>query len=88
MATPEQLLRAVHKAPPEAGRVVLVGHNPGMEAFASLLAGRGSEEDALERLHEKFPTAAVARFAFDGGWDALSFGQARLLDFLKPRDFG
>ncbi|WP_349365419.1 MAG: histidine phosphatase family protein [Nitratireductor rhodophyticola] len=87
MAAPEQLLAALQKIPEKAARVLLVGHNPGMEDFASRLAGDGSEEDALERMREKFPTAAVARFAFDGRWDALSFGQARLLDFLKPRDF-
>ncbi|MDJ1462486.1 histidine phosphatase family protein [Nitratireductor sp. GZWM139] len=87
MATPGQLLAALHKVPEEAGRVLVVGHNPGMEDFASLLAGNGSGEDALERMREKYPTAALARFAFDGRWDALAFGGARLLHFMKPKDF-
>lgn len=87
MASPDELLAALRSTSRTAKRVLLVGHNPGMEDFASRLAGAGSEEDALERMREKFPTAALARFTIEGEWNALAFGAGRLLDFLKPKDF-
>jgi phosphohistidine phosphatase len=40
----------------------------------------------LQQLREKFPTAALARFDFDGKWEELRFGDARLTHFLRPKD--
>ncbi|MFC5585480.1 SixA phosphatase family protein [Nitratireductor kimnyeongensis] len=87
MAAPEHLLGVLQAVPEAARRVLLVGHNPGMEDFANRLAGPDSKEDALERMRQKFPTAAIARFSLGGPWHALEFGAARLQDFLKPKDF-
>jgi phosphohistidine phosphatase len=39
-------------------------------------------------LREKFPTAALARFKFDGPWAELGAGAARLSHFLRPKDLG
>jgi phosphohistidine phosphatase len=58
-----------------------------MQDFAIRLAGPGSEVDALERMRQKFPTAAIARFGFEKEWAELALGGARLLDFIKPKDF-
>lgn len=77
------LLRAV---PPGTKRLLVVGHNPGMEDLARDLAGQGSDPAALAAMTRKFPTAALARFAFDGAWADLAPGGARLVAFLRPKD--
>jgi phosphohistidine phosphatase len=37
-------------------------------------------------MSQKFPTSALARLAFDGEWQELGAGGARLTDFVTPRD--
>lgn len=86
MAGPDYLLSLVREAPWQIETLLVVGHNPGMEQFASMLAGAGSDPDALRQMREKFPTAALARFEFEGEWGELARGGARLTDFLSPRD--
>ncbi len=66
--------------------LILVGHNPGREELAHALAGNGSAAKALARMREKFPTGALARFAFDGTWAGLDAGAARLTHFIPPRE--
>ncbi|WP_048648337.1 SixA phosphatase family protein [Nitratireductor soli] len=87
MASAERLLAAVRKAPPAAERLLLVGHNPGLEGLAAALAGPGSDDGALDRMSKKFPSGALARFTLDGPWQGLGFGAARLAHFLRPKDF-
>jgi phosphohistidine phosphatase len=41
---------------------------------------------ALERMRVKFPTAAIAVLRFAGTWRDLAAGQARLTDFVIPRE--
>jgi phosphohistidine phosphatase len=60
--------------------VMLIGHNPAIQALAVRLAGSGP---ALER---KFPTGALATLAFDGEWQELQGGAARLVAFVRPRE--
>ncbi|EKF18067.1 SixA phosphatase family protein [Nitratireductor pacificus] len=86
MASPERLLAALRDAPPEAARVLLVGHNPGLAELAAALAGPGSDEAALDRMNRKFPSGALARFAFGGAWRHLDSGAARLVNFLRPKE--
>lgn len=64
--------------------LLVLGHNPGLEDFARTLASPRSEAEALRRLGEKFPSAALARFVFDGNWADLS--SARLTHCLWPKD--
>ena len=66
---------------------MLIAHNPGMENFANRLAGEGSKNKALDRLVDKFPTAALA--AFDcpiDDWQELDWEAARLTHCLWPRE--
>ncbi|GLS32350.1 phosphohistidine phosphatase [Mesorhizobium albiziae] len=86
MASPEQLLQRIQKVAATKQTLLVVGHNPGMEELALQLAGSGSDPNALAGISEKFPTAALARFAFDGQWADLSTGKAKLTHFLRPRD--
>ena len=75
-AAPQAILAAIRRTPDRVARLLVVGHNPGLERLAAALAGPGSGEDALARLREKFPTAALARFEFPSGWAELKPGAA------------
>ncbi len=85
-ASAGQLLVELRQAPAAAATVLLIGHNPGMEDLARRLAGDGSDAQALKRLREKFPTAALARLRFEGDWADLGAGAARLSHCLRPKD--
>ncbi|MEX0404760.1 histidine phosphatase family protein [Aquibium sp. LZ166] len=85
-ATAETILSVVRRAPAKTGRLLVVAHNPGLEDLAALLAGPGNDPDALARMREKFPTGALARFAFEGDWPELSAGGAILAGFLTPKE--
>ncbi|QKV17133.1 SixA phosphatase family protein [Oricola thermophila] len=86
MAAPEEILALLRALDTTPETVLVIGHNPGLEECAALLAAPGSDPRALARMRRKFPTAALARFAFEGPWSALGSRGARLLDFLKPKD--
>jgi phosphohistidine phosphatase len=78
----EALLARLREVPDEVPSVMLIGHNPGVQDLALLLARPGPELRALEA---KFPTAALASFAV-AGWSTLGPGTAELIDFVRPRD--
>lgn len=75
------LLAHLQAVPADVRSVMVIGHNPGLQDLALLLARNGSDE-----LAEKFPTAALATFAFRSTWSALDRGEAELVDLVRPRD--
>jgi phosphohistidine phosphatase len=87
-ASAQTLLAEVRHTSDRVRALLLIGHNPGLEDFARRLAGDGSDAKALVRLRQKFPTAALARFKFDGPWAELDAGAASLSHFLRPKDIG
>jgi phosphohistidine phosphatase len=84
-AEAEAILKAIQDAPEESGTLLVVGHNPGFETLAALLAPRG-EADALARLKTKYPTAglAVIAFGFDT-WADIAPGSGWLESFVTPK---
>ncbi|CAN7619342.1 SixA phosphatase family protein [Mesorhizobium sp. LjRoot246] len=85
-ASAKDILSQVHQTDPSCGSLLVIGHNPGLEDLARQLAGPGSETNARKKLEEKFPTAALARFVFEGDWSGLS--STRLTHCLRPKDLG
>lgn len=83
-APPRAMLAAIARVPHGVTSLVVVGHNPGLEELAAQLASGLSDAEALGRLREKFPTAAVARLETDASWARLSAGGARLTHFVTP----
>jgi phosphohistidine phosphatase len=83
-AEPQELIAALHVVPESCASVILVGHNPGMEELAVMLAGPGSDTAALAAIKEKFPTGALARFEVEGPWPELR--NATLTHFLRPKE--
>lgn len=85
LAEIETLIGLVRSAPAEFGRLMIVGHNPGMhELVLSLTEG---PRDLREEAASKFPTAALAEISFDvGDWADVAPGTGQVRSFLKPRD--
>jgi phosphohistidine phosphatase len=70
-ASPEALLGLVRELDDGIERTMLVGHDPGLQQLATLLAMTATG-DALERLKRKFPTAALAMLSFGhAGWASV-----------------
>ena len=85
LAETETLIDLVRGAPAEAGRIMIVGHNPGMHELVIALASGPAE--LREEVAHKFPTAALAEISFDvENWKDVAPGTGRLRSFVKPRD--
>ncbi len=84
-AEPAAILAAIHAAPQESATLLVIGHNPGFEDLAVLLAP-GGDADTLARLRSKYPTAGLAVIRFDGGrWADAVPGAGRLVAFVTPK---
>lgn len=85
LASAAKLLERIRRVDDDIPSVMLVGHNPGLQRLALLLA-RGGDQPALARLKAKFPTAALAELGFAGDhWGDLAAGQAELVRLVVPR---
>lgn len=83
LASLQQLLTILADCPPHAHRLLLVGHNPGLEQLLGYLA------DALPPRRpdgKLLPTATLARLAMPDDWEGLRRGQGRLLDLTRAAD--
>lgn len=85
-ASAQTLLYLAQELPGKYRAALLIGHNPGVAELANSLAGPPTGNGKHPTVDLRFPTAAVAIFEFDGGWPALSPGQARLLAYTAPAD--
>ena len=82
------LLARLRTVPADVPSVLLIGHNPGIGDLATALAGEG-DGAALRRLHEGYPTGALATLAIaEGAWAELADGGAELTDYVVPRELG
>ncbi len=87
-AAEDELLEAVRGVVPDVGSVLVIAHNPGLQDLALALAG-GRDEDARERLSEKFPTGAFATLVFAAAtWSKLEPGTGELVGYVVPRELG
>jgi phosphohistidine phosphatase len=85
-ASPGKLLERIRALPEAVTSVMLVGHNPGLQQLALVLASTGAE---LERLSVKFPTAALATLVLPNTiWSQLSPGDAVLTGYVVPKQLG
>lgn len=80
-ASPDTILAKIRNAP--AGDLMVVGHNPGMASFADLI----SETRPKHERFSAFPTTStLISEVHRDNWADLKFGDARLLNFVVPRD--
>lgn len=82
------LLEVLGEVPDNAERALLVGHNPGMEMLASLLAAPDSSDEYASMVR-KYPTAGLAEITLDVPWSQLPSATGepvgRLVSFRVPR---
>lgn len=78
LAEPEILLQQIRNLPDTVERVMLMGHNPGLEGLLQLLCGR----------IESLPTGSVAYLSLPiQQWNELSNGtEGELIEMLLPRE--
>lgn len=82
-APTEVLLTLLREIDPSRQSVLLIGHNPGIQALAVHLATPGEDADELAL---KYPTSGLATLEFEGDWPDLAAGRTTLKSFLRPRD--
>lgn len=84
LAEPDVLIEAIRNAPDEAKRLMIVGHNPGLQELVVALSTPGELRDEAQ---EKFPTATLAEIRFDTEhWSEVAPGGGTLDMLLRPRD--
>lgn len=79
----KELLTVLRDLSAGPDRVMLVGHNPGLELLLQHLAGPGLEAPADGKL---LPTAALAQLRMPEQWGSLAEGCARLEAIKRPAD--
>jgi phosphohistidine phosphatase len=85
-ASPGEMLQILHQIPPSASRLMIVGHNPEIQAFALDLVGSGPKH-YRDRLEEKYPTAGLAVINFtSGSWKGVTVNSGSLNLFLSPKE--
>jgi phosphohistidine phosphatase len=81
-ASSNDLLERIRIVPEPVASVMVVGHNPGLQNLALVLASAGAE---LERLEAKFPTAALATLTFpQTTWSQVSPRDGVLAAYVVP----
>ena len=84
-ATVPALLAIIRRAPSAPRCLMLVGHNPGLQALALELIG-GGDPSGRRAIAHKFPSAAVAVMTFDApNWAAIGARAAYLTIFMTPK---
>lgn len=81
LADTAQLKSLLSNIPEQFERVMLIGHNPGFEKLMRQLMA----SDELNK-PELFPTATLAHFILPTQWQNLSTGDAKLINFIRPKD--
>lgn len=87
LASGAALLDVVCDLPDDANRVLMCGHNPGIEDLIFLFVPDVKGDTLRDAVEEKFPTAAVAELQFDvDHWSDVASDKARFTRLVRPRD--
>ncbi|SFL86648.1 phosphohistidine phosphatase [Marinobacter zhejiangensis] len=82
LADAEVLLAALQTVPGDCQRVLLVGHNPGLEDLVRQLASMPPQTPDDGKL---MATATLAHFRVTGEWSEVSWGAAELVEIVRAR---
>lgn len=79
-----ELWRIVERASNGSDSLLLVGHQPGLQSLATMIASRSDPRH--HDIKDYFPTAAFAMIAFDtDDWRSIEPGSGRVELYLTPR---
>ena len=76
------LISVLRESPGNARRILIAGHNPGLEMLLQYLCG---SDVPFPRDGKLMPTAAVAHLQINSDWENLDRGEARLLSITRAR---
>jgi phosphohistidine phosphatase len=86
MASASTLLDVVHGLDDAQGKVLLVGHNPGLEDLVLMLVPEG-EAGLRDEVEIKYPTATLAEMRFDvDRWADVDERGGTLVRLMRPRE--
>lgn len=86
LAEAPQLLDLLRMTPAFVRQLLAVGHNPGFQEFALMMAGTG-DRFTRARLEHGLPTASFSVLDFDASeWAQVKPGSGRLERFVTPDD--
>lgn len=84
------IINHVRQVREPAATLMIVGHNPGLEECARVLArppGDVKTRKLQQLLHDDYPTAAVTILEFEiESWSGVERGEGELEAFIRPRD--
>jgi phosphohistidine phosphatase len=80
----EDVMAAVRECDPEAGTVMVFGHEPTMSSAGYKLAGPGSDPSAVTRVRRGLPTTGMAVVQVDGPWESVGLEPTKLRWTLTP----
>lgn len=87
LASAVGLLELIHDADDAHDRLLVVGHNSGLEDLVLMLVPDGADDGLRGGVEEKFPTASAAELRFDiVHWADVDEERAELIRFVRPRD--
>jgi phosphohistidine phosphatase len=85
MATAEALIERVRATDAGVQTLLIIGHNPGLEDLARMLAGKG-DAAARKRLAASFPTSALAVIDFPSDdWTDVREQAGTLAHYVTPQ---
>lgn len=79
----DELVAVLRECPEQARRVMIVGHNPGLEDLVVHLA---DTPPPLPEDGKLVPTATLARLQINCGWERLGQGCAKVLSITRPAE--
>lgn len=83
LAEASEMRRILLEAGRDAGLILLIGHNPGLQELAEdLMTEASGPPSTLSRIRAGFPTSAAVAFAFDAN------GRATFDGFFQPDALG
>ncbi len=78
-----QILRAIADVPDTVHKLLLVGHNPGLEELIHHLINKPDRTDEEVKL---FPTSALAKIILPSDWKNLPAGCGKLIDLWRVKE--
>lgn len=86
LAPTATLLEIVRASPDAVERLLVVGHNPGLEELALCLSRR-DEAGLRGAVEVKYPTATIAEISLPAAhWADVKERMGRIVRFIRPRD--
>ena len=85
LASPDTMLALIREMDDAEPRLLIVGHNPGLQQLALTLSGIGPQHDAIAA---KYPTGTLTEIALPvDRWMEVG-APGRIVRFLRPAELG